>query len=105
MSGSLRVSGTLVIRIIGVVLIVFFKEIFFGVILIVFSRRLSNALDLDEKLGQLGSSVKSRPQKSKGVPRRKPKAAPQKDRLVPCPYCGRDIKTSTRKCRHCNHTL
>lgn len=109
MSGGLKVSGTLILRVIGVVLVVFFHQLLFGVLLFALSRRLSNALDLDEKLGRMISTAKSRPRRSRGARKQKPKsktkAPSQEERLVPCPYCRRDIKPNTRKCPICNHTL
>ena len=112
-----KISGTLIFRIIGLVLIIFFHEVFWGIVLIVFAGRLSNALDLDEKLQRAGSAAKSRPRRAKRTTvaknrpeakstyGAKPKPAPPKDPLMPCPYCGRDIKPSSRKCPVCNHTL
>jgi hypothetical protein len=105
MAGSPKISGALIFRLIGIVLIFFFHSLFFGIVLIAFAGRLSTALGLDEKLAQWGSAARSLPRKNKRARRPQPKAVRQKESLAPCPYCGREIKPNTRKCPHCNHTL
>lgn len=105
MAGKPVISGTLIFRLIGIALIFVFGSFFFGMVLIIFAGRLSTALGVDEKLAQAGSAFRARRRKRERPAKAVQTAVPPKEHLVPCPYCGRDIKPNTRKCPHCNHTL